>query len=200
MKSPGKLRSCDEAYEYGKSRRDRVPRAEHAEWRPRKDRQDPVEILRTIAKTRVPKLLPIKWQRMALSPFGFFRGAAPVMAADLAGLPHTGVLVQICGDAHVRNLGAYEAPDGRLVFDINDFDETIAAPWEWDIKRLATSLVLARRAARDSDNRCREGVVLFVRTYREFIRRFSEMTILALARYHVHRSLNVSPVLNVLQK
>ena len=94
---------------------------------------------------RVSSLVTLKYERMLASPFGFFRGAVPVMAADLAALPNTGILSQICGDAHVRNLGAYAAPDGRLVFDINDFDETCVAPFEWDLKRMATSLVLAGR-------------------------------------------------------
>lgn len=94
---------------------------------------------------RVPSLVALKYERMLVSPFGFFRGAVPVMAADLAGLPNTGIFSQVCGDAHVRNLGAYAAPDGRLIFDINDFDETCAAPFEWDLKRMAASLVLAGR-------------------------------------------------------
>ncbi len=96
---------------------------------------------------RVPALLKLKHQLMAQSPFGYFRGAAPVMAADLAVLPNTGIVSQLCGDAHVRNLGAFAAPDGRLVFDINDFDETIRGPFEWDLKRMAASLVLAGREA-----------------------------------------------------
>ena len=112
------------------------------------DRQtDPIDALAVSAVGRVPALLAIKWQRMAASPFGFFRGAVAIMAADLAVLPHTGIFTQLCGDAHVRNLGAYAAPDGRLVFDINDFDETIRGPFEWDVKRLATSIVLAGREA-----------------------------------------------------
>ena len=97
---------------------------------------------------RVPALIKLKYQLMAESPFGYFRGAVPVMAADLAVLPNTGIVCQLCGDAHVRNLGAFAAPDGRLVFDINDFDETIRGPFEWDLKRMAASLVLAGRAVR----------------------------------------------------
>ncbi len=95
---------------------------------------------------RVPALIKLKYELMAESPFGYFRGAVPVMAADLAVLPNTGIVGQLCGDAHVRNLGAFAAPDGRLVFDINDFDETIRGPFEWDLKRMAASLVLAGRA------------------------------------------------------
>ncbi len=106
---------------------------------------------------RVPALIQLKYQLMAESPFGYFRGAAPVMAADLAQLPSTGIVSQLCGDAHVRNLGAYAAPDGRLVFDINDFDETIRGPFEWDLKRMAASLVLAGRAAGHKDGSRAQG-------------------------------------------
>jgi len=113
----------------------------------KKTRGDPVDAIVAANADRVRELVPLKMGRMAASPFAFFRGAAPLMAADLATLPKTGLRVQICGDAHVRNLGAYAAPEGYLVFDINDFDETLLGPWEWDLKRLATSLVLAAREA-----------------------------------------------------
>src|SRR5438128_10687288 len=106
---------------------------------------------------------------MRASPFAFFRGAAALMAADLATLPHTGGTVQLCGVAHVRNLGAYAALDGSLVFDINDFDETIPGPWEWDVKRLATSLVLAAEESGQRPGRCEDGVRLFVRSYRDHL-------------------------------
>ena len=111
---------------------------------------------------RIPALVPLKYERMLASPFGYFRGAVPVMAADLALLPNTGIVSQICGDAHVRNLGAYAAPDGRLVFDINDFDETTRAPFEWDLKRLAASLVLAGREAGAKDSFARMRCVHFL--------------------------------------
>ena len=113
---------------FGQSRRKQVRRQEQNRWRSADRQTDPIDALAVSAVGRVPALLAIKWQRMAASPFGFFRGAVPVMAADLAVLPHTGIFTQLCGDAHVRNLGAYAAPDGRLVFDINDFDETIRGP------------------------------------------------------------------------
>jgi len=200
MKAPPTSLNYKDAYNYGKNCRERVSRVGQGEWKPRADRPDPCELIRAATAGRVPELLPIKRQRMSASPFGFFRGATSVMAADLAKLPHTGMLTQICGDAHVRNLGAYAAPDGRLIFDINDFDETIRGPWEWDIKRLATSLVLAGREAHDSGVRCKQAVSLFVRTYREFMLRFSEMTVLELARYQVHRQLQGSPVAGVLRK
>src|SRR6202789_432635 len=115
-------------------RRVKVRRQEQNRWRAADRQTDPIDALAVSSIGRVPALLAIKWERMAASPFGFFRGAVPLMAADLSVLPHTGLETQLCGDAHVRNLGAYAAPDGRLVFDINDFDETIRGPFEWDIK------------------------------------------------------------------
>jgi uncharacterized protein (DUF2252 family) len=124
---------------------------------------------------------------MRVSPFAFFRGSAPVMAADLATTRNTGVLVQICGDAHVRNLGAYAALDGSLVFDLNDFDETIAGPWEWDVKRFATSLLLAGEEAGPSRSSCEAGVVSFVRSYREHLNLFASMRFATLGRYLITR-------------
>ena len=112
---------------------------------------------------------------MAASAFGFFRGAAPVMAADLVSQTRCGITVQMCGDAHVRNLGAFEATDGRLIFDVNDFDETTEGPWEWDVKRLASSLILAGREAGNSDRVSREAVREFVRTYRQRLLVLSRM-------------------------
>jgi uncharacterized protein (DUF2252 family) len=184
----------------GKSRRKFVRRIDQASWDAPSDRPDPVALIRKANVGRLPALLPIKFRRMAFSPFGFFRGAAPVMAHDLAGLPTTGLTSQICGDAHVRNLGAYAAPDGHLVFDINDFDETLPGPWEWDLKRLATSFVLAGREAGDSDDRCVEAVRKLVQTYRERIEAFSQMSPLELARYEVTRDIARGPVEDVLSK
>ena len=124
---------------------------------------------------------------MRASPLTFFRGSAAVMAADLAMMPRTGVMVQICGDAHVRNLGAYATPDGTLVFDLNDFDETITGPWEWDVKRLATSLILAARESGQSEARCEASVRSFVLSYRTHLRMFGEMRFARLARYLIAR-------------
>ena len=135
----------------------------------------------------MPELLPIKYGRMAGSPFAFLRGAAGVMAADLAGLPTTGYRVQICGDAHVRNLGAFAAPDGHIVFDVNDFDETCRAPWEWDVKRLAISLVLVGRESCDSDAVGKEAVREMVATWRAAMQELSELPAIELARYFVKR-------------
>jgi uncharacterized protein (DUF2252 family) len=143
---------------------------------------------------RLPSLIALKYERMAASPFGFFRGAVPVMAADLSLLPNTGIVNQLCGDAHVRNLGAYAAPDGRLVFDINDFDETIRGPFEWDIKRLATSLVVAGRETGEKRKHCEDAVLAFVDRYRKYVDMFARMPVLEMARYQVHRLQRITPV------
>jgi uncharacterized protein (DUF2252 family) len=186
--------------EYGKSRRQVVHRVDQCAWRLPARRPDPVDLLLEMAKDRVPELLPIKWTRMGVSPFGFFRGAVPLMAFDLNSLPVSGITVQICGDAHVRNLGAFASPTGALVFDINDFDETIAGPWEWDLKRLATSIVLAGREAGNTDAACRDAVLAFSAAYRKSVDDCSRMTVLQLARYTVHRHLDGKSVQGVLQK
>ena len=178
-----------------------ITRRGHGTWAPAPDRPDPVQALLSANAGRLSELLPIKWGRMAASPFGFFRGAAPLMALDLAGHPVTELSVQICGDAHVRNLGAYAAPDGHLVFDVNDFDETLAdAPWEWDVKRLATSLILANREAGGSDAEGVEAVHAFARCYRKALRCFAAMHVLDLMSYEVRRYPKGSGVREVLQK
>jgi uncharacterized protein (DUF2252 family) len=189
-----------ERRDHGRRLRKTCSRAEQAGWKPSADRQDPVALITASARGRVPQLLPIKYQRMGESAFGFFRGAAPVMAADLASQPRCGLTVQICGDAHVRNLGSFSAPDGRLIFDLNDFDETVRGPFEWDVKRLATSLVLAGREAKDRDKHCKDAVRVFVRTYREAMFGFSRMAVLDLARYRVRRHLHFAPLRSVLRK
>ena len=131
------LADVSERRDYGKSRRQVLPRVDQCRWKLSRTRPDPVELVVNASRDRLPELLPVKWTRMVASPFGFFRGAVPLMAADLASLPTSGVTVQICGDAHVRNLGAFASPTGAVVFDLNDFDETMPGPWEWDVKRLA---------------------------------------------------------------
>ena len=163
-------------------------------------RSDPIELLLAANKGRVQELLPIKWGRMAASPFGFFRGAAPVMAADLGRTRSTGIRVQLCGDAHVRNLGAFAAPDGHLVFDINDFDESIPGPFEWDLKRLAASFVLAGREAGDGDALCGEAVLRLARSYREALETFASMPVLDLFRYQITRWSTGSLIDDVLRK
>jgi uncharacterized protein (DUF2252 family) len=200
MKDTPRGHDPSERREHGRRLRKTCSRVEQRRWMPPADRQDPVNLIVSANRDRVSKLLPIKYQRMAESAFGFFRGAAPVMGADLASQPRCGLIVQICGDAHVRNLGSFSAPDGRLIFDLNDFDETVRGPFEWDVKRLATSLVLAGRAANDPDKHCKEAVGTFVRAYREAMDGFSRMTVLDLARYRVHRHIDFAPVRSVLRK
>ena len=145
----------------GKAVRAEVPRNSHAGWEPPAVRFDPVELLEEQAKTRVEDLVPIRYGRMLVSPFTFYRGAAYVMAADLAGTPRTGLHVQLCGDAHLSNFGVYAAPDRRLVFDTNDFDDTLPGPFEWDVKRLAASFAVAGRD-RGFDARRRQAINLSV--------------------------------------
>ena len=128
----------------GKAARAEVPRSSHAEWAPAA-RQDPVAVLEAQAATRVPELVPIRYGRMLVSPFTFFRGSAAVMAGDLGDSPRSGISVQLCGDAHLSNFGGFASPERALVFDINDFDETHPGPWEWDVKRLAASVEIAGR-------------------------------------------------------
>lgn len=202
MKSESpKLLDRKERFKFGKSYRDRVHRVDQRVWKARTSTPDLVQSLVEAARDRVPELLPIKWARMAASPFGFFRGAVPLMAADLAATPVTGLRVQICGDAHVRNFGAFAAPDGQIIFDINDFDETISGPWEWDVKRFATSLVLAgREEAQEGDSHCRDAVEAFVKSYRKTLAACSELTVLELARYQVRRHPDAVPVTSVLRK
>ncbi len=187
-----------ERRQLGRSLRNEVKRLSHAGWNPTQRNFDVVDLLRNANRQRIARLLPLKYGAMAVSPFGFFRGAVPVMAADLAPLPRTGLLAQICGDAHVRNLGAFEAPDGRLIFDINDFDETMVGPWEWDVKRMSASLVLAGREAGNTDKHCKTAVVAFVESYRQWMRRFSEMAVIDLARFQIYRV--VSPIRSVLRQ
>ena len=160
----------------GKAARVQAPRSSHGEWEPASDRPDPVELLDGQAATRVPGLVPIRYGRMLVSPFTFFRGAAYPMAADLAGAPRTGLDVQLCGDAHLSNFGAFAAPDRRLVFSINDFDETLPGSFEWDLKRLVASFAVAGRD-RGFDANQRQSINLVVtRSYREAIRTFAEMS------------------------
>ncbi len=157
----------------GKAARSKAPRSAHGSWQAAADREDPVAILERQAEPRVPELVPIRYGRMAASPFAFYRGAAAVMSADLAPTPASGLRVQACGDAHLSNFGVFAAPDRRLVFDLNDFDESLPGPWEWDVKRLAASFAIAARE-RGFKREERESAVLYaVRTYREAMRQFA---------------------------
>jgi uncharacterized protein (DUF2252 family) len=135
--------SVSEREARGKAARQEVPRSSHARFEPSPERADPIELLERQAKTRVPELIPIRYGRMLVSPFTFYRGAAIIMAHDLGATPRSGLTVQCCGDAHLSNFGVFASPERRLVFDVNDFDETLPGPWEWDVKRLATSMLIA---------------------------------------------------------
>src|SRR6201995_1682239 len=135
--------SVAERVQRGKAARAEVPRASHAAFTPPPGRADPLEVLESQASTRIPELVPIRYGRMLVSPFTFYRGAAMIMAADLADTPRSGLMAQCCGDAHLSNFGVFASPERRLVFDLNDFDETLPGPWEWDVKRLAGSMLIA---------------------------------------------------------
>jgi uncharacterized protein (DUF2252 family) len=162
----------------GRGRRTKVARSAHADWKPAADRPDPVELLEESNRSRVPALVPIRYGRMLQSPFTFLRGAAAVMAQDLAATPTSGLRVQACGDCHLMNFGAFASPERRLLFDINDFDETHRAPWEWDVKRLAASVVVAGRHLCGSKRDCLDAVLACLRSYRERLRVFARMKVL----------------------
>jgi uncharacterized protein (DUF2252 family) len=155
-----------------------APRSSHGDWAPAADRPDPIELLEEQAANREPSLVPIRYGRMAVSPFTFFRGAAYVMASDLASSPQSGIRVQLCGDAHLSNFGGFASPDRQLVFDLNDFDETLPGPWEWDLKRLAASIEVAGRARGFRGKERRRLVRGAVAEYREAMRRFAGMSAL----------------------
>ena len=197
---PDRFAPLSERMAWGKSRRKALPRAAQGAWKAERTRPDPVAVLLAASRGRVPELLPIKWGRMAASPFGFFRGAVPVMARDLSAQPVSGLTVQMCGDAHVRNLGAYAAPDGHLVFDINDFDETLPGPWEWDLKRLAASFVLAGREACVGRGASREAVEALAAAWRAAVWAAAHEPALEIARAHVKRLFRAAPVHAILRK
>jgi len=169
----------------GKALRAKVPRQSHAEWKPRPDRTDPIELIKHADQGRLEELLPIRYARMKASPFGFLRGAAALMASDLATTPATGFRVQACGDCHAANFGGFGSPERRLLFDINDFDETLPAPWEWDVKRLAASVVLASRELGMGERRCAETARCAVENYREHMREYAEMRALEVWYSHL---------------
>ncbi len=162
----------------GKHARRPVPRSAHAAWEPAPDRVDPVALLEEQAASRVPELVPIRYGRMLVSPFTFYRGAARIMAADLATTPDTDITVQCCGDAHLSNFGVFGSPERKLIFDINDFDETLPGPWEWDVKRLAASFEIAGRDLGFSRADRRAVVEAGVREYRGELQRAADMTTL----------------------
>jgi len=190
--------TCQERREEGQLRRKQIPRQAHA--KPKVPQRNPIALLEASTRGRIPSLVALKYQLMSASAFGFFRGAAPIMTFDLAAHPNTGIICQLCGDAHVRNFGAFASPDGRLVFDMNDFDETTRGPFEWDLKRLATSLVLAGLEIGDKASQREPAVLAAVDTYRRMIAMFSKMPVIDAARYQVHRLHEVQAISKVLLK
>ncbi len=172
----------------GKAARAQVPRASHAVFDPPSDRPDPIALLEGQAKSRVPDLVPVRWGRMVVSPFTFYRGAALPMASDLATTPVSGLAVQACGDAHLSNFGLFGSAERRLVFDVNDFDETLPGPWEWDVKRLAASLEVAARSNGFSAKQRRDIVMAAVGQYRQAMRGFAGLTNLDI--WYAHLDMN----------
>ncbi len=173
--SPPAALGYQQRRERGRAARRVAPRGSHAQWAPAPDRPDPIDLLEAQARDRIPDLIPIRYSRMMASPFAFMRGSAIVMANDLASTPSTGIQAQLCGDAHLLNFGAYASPERALLFDLNDFDETLPGPWEWDVKRLAASFVVAGRDNGFGAGDCREAAQASVASYRQRMAEFSEM-------------------------
>jgi uncharacterized protein (DUF2252 family) len=184
----------------GQARRKQVGRQAHDALNIKARTHSALELLERSMHGRIPALVKLKYELMADSPFGYFRGAVPVMAADLSFLPNTGIVSQLCGDAHVRNVGAYAAPDGRLVFDINDFDETIRGPFEWDLKRMAASVSLAGRGSGHKEAAVRRAVEQCILRYTAQMKAFSKMPHLEVGHFMVHRFSKVEPVHTALLK
>jgi uncharacterized protein (DUF2252 family) len=170
------MRSRDQRLADGQALRDTVPRMSHAGWKRPAHRRDPIDVLKGPNRDRLPELVPIRYGRMLASPFTFLRGSAGLMASDLATTPSTGIRVQACGDCHLLNFGLFATPERNLIFDINDFDETLPAPWEWDVKRLAVSFVVAARDNHLADKEAQAAAVECVRGYRVRLRECSQMS------------------------
>ena len=170
------FRSREQGLIDGKALRDKVPRSSHSVWQPAANRRDPIEVLEESNNDRVPELIPIRYGRMLRNSFAFLRGSASLMASDLMTTPHTGIMVQACGDCHLMNFGLFATPERNLVFDINDFDETLPAPWEWDLKRLAISFVTAARYNQISNQESEAFAIECVRSYRDHLLQYSKMS------------------------
>ena len=166
--------NTDEARRNGKKLRKTCKRSSHGKWKYSKDRDHIIELLKDQEKTRIQELIPVRHERMSASPFAFYRGAAVIMADDLSRTPRTGITVQACGDAHIANFGVFFSPERRLVFDINDFDETLPGPWEWDLKRLITSIEICGRHRGFSVDDRKDTILAAARMYREMMLRFSD--------------------------
>jgi uncharacterized protein (DUF2252 family) len=160
----------------GRALRKKVPRSVHAVWKPPANRRDPLALIRANDRNRLPHLLPLRYWRMTASPFAFMRGSPVLMAADLAHTPVSGIKVQICGDCHLANFGAFASPERRILFDVTDFDETVPGPWEFDLKRLATSFTLLARCKQYKRSEARRITRAVVASYRQHLREFSEMS------------------------
>lgn len=182
---PNQILSRKERWKQGKSLADQVPWENHGRWELRSDRPDPIELLLEQDKGRLKHLLPIKYGRMSTSPFGFLRGSATVMAADLATTPVTGIETMLCGDAHLSNFGIFATPERKLVFDMNDFDECYPGPWEWDLKRLAVSAVVAGRERGFKEIETLKIAQLVSKSYREAMNAFTKLPTLGIWYYHV---------------
>ena len=177
--------SVEERRAQGKEARDRMPRSSHSGWAPATDRPDPVGLLQEQNRTREPDLVPVRHGRMLVSPFTFYRGSAKIMAADLAGTPVAGLQVQLCGDAHLSNFGLFASPERRLLFDLNDFDETLPGPFEWDVKRMAASFTIAARHNGFTKMDTRAATQASVRAYREAMTGFAQMGTLGIWYAHL---------------
>ncbi len=197
MKSDG---AVNDSKTVGKVRRKTVSRSDLGKWQSSLRTRDPQQLLQAASADRVPALLPLKRKLMSASPFTFFRGAAAVMAYDLSLLRHTGIVNQLCGDAHVQNLGAYEGIDYKLIFDINDFDETIRGPFEWDVKRMATSILLAGQQAGVGRGSCQAAAAEFLTAYSTLMRSLSTLPVLTVARFAVRRLATAAPIAEVLDQ
>jgi len=184
----------------GKALRVKVPRTSHARWPAASGRRDGIALLRADDRGRLPELLPIRYGRMCASPFAFYRGSAALMARDLAGTPVTHLRVQTCGDCHVANFGGFGSPERRLVFDINDFDETLPGPWEWDVKRLAASIVLAGRDRGMKERHCGDAARRAVESYRMHMREYGGMRAIEVWYSHLGAALLIDKATNAAAK
>jgi uncharacterized protein (DUF2252 family) len=187
-----------DAGQYGIALRAHLSRSALGKLSPRKF--DPLDVLKQASKKHIAQLLPLKFKLMSESPFVFFRGSVEIMAADLGQAKHTKIEAQMCGDAHVKNFGFFATPGSEIVLDINDFDETQRGPWEWDVKRLATSILLAGRVAGDREACCKDAASVFIREYCEWIRRFAEMPAIEVARHRTSRNLRDPAIRSALKK
>jgi uncharacterized protein (DUF2252 family) len=190
--------SRKDAKQRGVAERSHLGRSSLADLRERKF--DPLDILRQASQRHIARLLPVKFKLMSASPFAFFRGSVEIMAADLGQSPHTRIEVQMCGDAHVKNFGFFATPASEIVLDINDFDETQRGPWEWDVMRLASSIVLAGRVAGDRDACCKDAVRVFISEYCEWIRRFAALPAIEVARHRILRDFRDPVIRSALRK